>query len=67
MYKDQDYQAAVFTKTGTTQSYESIGILFTREMPLHVLIISIRRVVWGCETSFTPPLFIEVPIPSQNN
>jgi hypothetical protein len=67
MYKDQDYQAEVFTKTGTTQSYESIGILFTREMHLHVHIISIRRVVWVCKTIFTPPLFIEVPVPSQNN
>ena len=34
---------------------------------MHDSIISLRRKVWPNKTSLTPPLFIEVPVPSQES
>jgi hypothetical protein len=42
-----------------------VCILFTCGKHLYDGIISLRVEVWAHETSFTPPLFIEVPVLSQ--
>ena len=43
------------------------GILLTCRRHLHDLIISLLGEVWTHETSLTPPLFIDVSIPSQES
>ena len=43
------------------------GILFTCRRHLHDRIISLLGEVWTHETSLTPPLFIDVSIPSQES
>ena len=43
------------------------GILFTCEKHLHDYIISLRGKVWAHKTSLTQPLYIEVPVSSQES
>ena len=43
------------------------GILITCGNHLHNCIISLKREVWACKTSLTLPLFIKVPVPSQES
>ena len=44
-----------------------VGILLNCGKYLHDYIISLRRDVLAPITSFTPALFIEVPVPSQES
>ena len=41
--------------------------IFCIKKRLRDRIISLRREVWAYKTSLTPPLFIEVPVPSQES
>ena len=58
---------AFFMITFNTRLYVRVGILLTRGKLLHDCIISLRGEVWVHKTSLTPPLFIEVPVPSQES
>ena len=58
---------AFFLTTLLIQSYVRIDILLTCGKHLHDCIISLRGDVWDHKISLTPPLFIEVPVPSQDN
>ena len=44
-----------------------VGILLTCGMHLHDSSISPRETVWARKTSLTPPLFIDVSVPSQES
>ena len=50
-----------------TQIYVRVDIILTCEKHLLVCIISLRGKVLVHRTSLTPPLFIEVPVPSQES
>ena len=47
--------------------YVSIYILLTSRKHFHDRIILLSGEVWAYETSLTPPLFIEVPVPCQES
>jgi hypothetical protein len=47
-----------------TATYVRLSILLTCRKRLYDRIISLWGVVWAYDTSFTPPLFIVVPVPS---
>jgi len=49
------------------QLYARVGILLTSGKHLHDRIISQRGEFWSHKTSLTLPLFIEVPVPSQES
>jgi hypothetical protein len=65
IYNVQDY--CVLYKTLLARLYMRLGILLTCRKHLHDCIISVRVDVWAHNISLTPPLFIEVPIPSQKS
>ena len=48
-------------------SFFKVHFLLTRGKHLQDQIISLRDQIWAHRTSLTPPLFIEVPVPSQES
>jgi hypothetical protein len=55
----------LFLKWNYVQLYAKVSISFTWGKHLHDRIVSQRGEVWDNKTSFTTPLFIEVPVPNQ--
>jgi hypothetical protein len=51
----------------STSYFFKVHILLIRVKHLHDQIISLRDQIWAHRTSLTPPLFIEVPVPSQES
>jgi len=56
---------AFFIITLFARLYVRVDILLLYEKLLHDHIISLRGEVWDNKISLTPPLFIEIPVPSQ--
>ena len=58
---------ALFLITLFARLYVRVSILLTCGKHLHDCIISLRREAWAHTTSLTSPLFIKVPVPSQES
>jgi len=67
---DKDYMwhnTFFITNMLFAQLYLKVGILLTCGKHYHDHIISLRDEVLDYKTSLTQPLFIEVPVPNQEN
>ena len=62
----QDY-SILYNDAVRMHIYDRVGIWLTCWKHLHDNIISQRVEVWDNKTSLTPPLFIEMPVLSQEN
>jgi hypothetical protein len=67
MYYVQDNVHRCYIITLSSWLYVRFDILLVSVKHLHDRITSLRGKVWAHQTSLTPSLFIEVPVPSQES